>query len=95
MMQRMAALITVNIFAMQYTQKKTLENPTIPRYRGVHGIIPGLKNPGTKNPGILISEISRDKKSRDFCYLKIPGFFDNIPGYPVGFYFEFFTHFID
>ena len=41
-------------------------------------IIPGLKTPGTKNPGILISEISGDKKSRDFCYLKIPGYFDNI-----------------
>ena len=62
---------------------------------GYPEIIPGLKNPTTKNPGILISEISRDKKSRDFCYLKIPGFFNKIPGYPVGFNFGFFTHFID
>ena len=62
---------------------------------GVSRYNPRVKNPGTKNPGILISEISRDKKSRDFCYLKIPGFFNKIPGYPVGFNLGFFTHFID
>jgi len=31
---------------------------------GYPKIISGLKNPGTKNPGVLIPEISRDKKPR-------------------------------
>ena len=44
---------------------------------------------------IWISVKKGIKKCWDFCYLKISGFFNKIPGYPVGFNFGFFTHFID
>ena len=45
---------------------------------------PGISqdNPGVKNPGTLISEISLGKKSWDFCYQKILGFFNKIRDIP-------------
>jgi hypothetical protein len=40
----------------------------------VDGISRDQKIPRPKNPGILKPEKSRNKKSRDYEYIKIPGF---------------------
>jgi hypothetical protein len=48
------------------------------------------KIPGLNNPGILKPEKSRNKKSRDFECIKIPGFLNESWDIPAGFFPSFY-----
>ena len=66
--------------------------PRLSRDQNIRGLeIPGVwlsRNPGIFSPGILNPGKSRNKKSQDFLFPKIPEFFKEVPGYP-GIFFSF------
>ena len=67
--------------------------PRLSRDQNIPGLeIPGVwlsRNPGIFSPGILNPGKSRNKKSQDFLFPKIPEFFKEVPGY-LGIFFSFF-----
>jgi hypothetical protein len=66
---------------------------TVPKWvliRDVDGISRDHKILGLNNPGILKLEKSRNKKSRDFGCIKIPGFLNESWDIPAGFFPLFF-----